>query len=456
MRKSGKWVAGDVSSGFTLSIYENTDEPIGGDSRVSELNILICGRNRLCAMWRLGFFFHEVAFGLLSVFIPLYIVTFKNTAILGGPLVALGVMTSLAVFFSIPASLLWGYLCDRTRHYRIFILLSFASSALILFFMALPFASNIVVFVVLYVVMQMLHVAHEAPKNVLIAEHYSREDWERSYGFYEGLTEIGFICGLAIGLFAFISTIALNVLAVDILYLCSGLSVVAFVLSVFLIADPLMIFERRLVGIERRIDYAYRGVESSSRMMDGLKYDGSLKETNFLGFALAIVLFALATGLLFTPMPLFLRQGLQLPTYMVYVAYIFNSVGATIGYFLMRRFARSINLKKQMPRFIFLRSLLVFGLVGMIELAVSRTLVTFVILVFMGFVYAMYYIMMLSLSMEIIPNGKVGLFDGLVGVGTALGSFMGPFLAEHLNYMPTFLIAAVIFLGAFLTLKVFS
>jgi len=109
-----------------------------------------------------------------------------------------------------------------------------------------------------------------------------------------------------------------------------------------------------------------------------------------------------------------------------------------------------------MPRFIFLRSLLVFGLVGMIELAVSRTLVTFVILVFMGFVYAMYYIMMLSLSMEIIPNGKVGLFDGLVGVGTALGSFMGPFLAEHLNYMPTFLIAAVIFLGAFLTLKVFS
>ena len=66
--------------------------------------------------------------------------------------------------------------------------------------MALPFAQSVLPFVILYVVMQVLHVSHEAPKNVLIAEHYSREDWEKSYGFYEGLTEIGFIIGLAIGL----------------------------------------------------------------------------------------------------------------------------------------------------------------------------------------------------------------------------------------------------------------
>jgi len=38
--------------------------------------------------------------------------------------------------------------------------------------------------------MQVLHVSHEAPKNVLIAEHYSRDEWEKSYGFYEGLTEM--------------------------------------------------------------------------------------------------------------------------------------------------------------------------------------------------------------------------------------------------------------------------
>src|SRR5271169_4595406 len=102
-------------------------------------------------MWRLGFFFNDLPFGLLTVFFPLYLVLFKNTSILGGPLLALGVMTSIAIFCSIPASFLWGFLCDKTRHYKIFILLSFSSIAILLFLMTLPFAQNLVAFVALYV-----------------------------------------------------------------------------------------------------------------------------------------------------------------------------------------------------------------------------------------------------------------------------------------------------------------
>jgi MFS family permease len=403
-------------------------------------------------MWRLGFLFHEIAFGLLSVFIPLYIVTFKDTSILGGPLVALGVMMSLALFCAIPGSFLWGYLCDATRHYKVFILLSFLSSAAILFLMTLPFAQNIILFVALYVVMQFLHVSHEAPKNVLIAEHYSRDQWEKSYGLYEGLTEIGFIAGLSIGLFAFAS----NLSPTGILYVCSGLSVVAFVLSVFLVADPLMIFERRLVGIERRMDFTNRGLESSSRLMDGLGWDGSLKQDNFLGFALAIVMFSLATSLFFTPLPIYLKQIFNGQTSMVYVAYILNSVGSTVGYFLISKRARSMDIRKQMPRYVFLRSMLIFLLIGVIQFAISPTILPLVILVFLGFAYAIYYIMMISISMELIPEGKSGYFDGLVGLGAAAGSFLGPFLAENLNYLPTFLIAGAIFFCAFLTLKVFA
>jgi MFS family permease len=362
----------------------------------------------------------------------------------------------VALFCAIPGSFLWGYLCDATRHYKIFIMLSFSSSAVILFLMTLPFAQNIILFVVLYVVMQVLHVAHEAPKNILIAEHYSREDWEKSYGFYEGLTEIGFIIGLAIGLLAFASTLTFSAIATYTLYLCSGLSVVAFILAVALIADPLMIFERRLVGIEKRIDYTYRGLISSSRMMDGLGYDGSLKQDNFIGFALAIVMFSLATSLFFTPLPIFLNQGLGLSKSWVYVAYILNSVGATAGYFLIRGRARSMNIRKQMPRFILLRSGLIFLLVAVVQFAIFPNILTGLLLVGLGFAYAMYYILMLSLSMELIPEGKAGLFDGLVGLGAAVGAFLGPFLAELLNYVPMFLIAAVIFLCAFVAFKLSS
>jgi MFS family permease len=408
-------------------------------------------------MWRLGFFFHEIAFGLLSVFIPLYLVAFNDTSILGGPLVALGVMTSIAVFCSIPASFIWGYLCDKTRHYKAFILLSFASSALLLFLMTLPFAQNIILFVILYIAMQVLHVAHEAPKNVLIAEHYSREDWEKSYGFYEAITEVGFIGGLAIGLvlsiglFAFTAALSPAVLAQYTLYLCSGLSVVAFVLAIALVADPLMIFERRLVGIERKIDFAYRGANSF-----GYGLNSVLKEPSFLGFAFAIVLFSLATSLFFTPLPIYLKTIFNGQNSMVYVAYILNSIGATAGYFLIRNRARSMDLRKQMPRYVLLRSLIIFGVIGVIELALFPTIMVGVLLVCMGFAYAMYYIMMLSLSMELIPEGKSGVFDGLVSLGAAAGSFLGPFLASNLNYVPTFAIAAVVFLFAFITLKIYA
>jgi len=406
------------------------------------------------AMWRLGFFFHEIAFGLLSVFIPLYVVTFKDTSVLGGPLVALGVMMSLSLFCAIPGSFLWGYLCDATRRYKAFILLSFLSSAALLFLMTLPFSQNIILFLGLYVVMQFLHVSHEAPKNVLIAEHYSRDQWEKSFGFYEGITEIGFIIGLAIGMVAFAS----NFGAVDILYVCSGLSVVAFVLSLLLVADPLMIFERRLVGIERRVDFTYRGLESSSRLMDGLGWDGSLKQDSFLGFALAIVMFSLATSLFFTPLPVYLKEIFGGQTSMVYGAYIFNSLGATVGYFLISRRARSMDIRKQMPRFVFSRSMLIFFLIGVVQFAFLPNIMTVIVLVLLGFVYGMYYIMMISISMELIPEGKSGLFDGLVGLGSAAGSFLGPFLVQVFlpNYIPTFLVAAVVFFAAFVALKRFS
>ena len=109
-----------------------------------------------------------------------------------------------------------------------------------------------------------------------------------------------------------------------------------------------------------------------------------------------------------------------------------------------------------MPRFVILRSLLIFALVGIVEFALFPKILVGLLLVFIGFAYAMYYILMLSLSMEVIPEGKAGFFDGLVGLGAGLGAFLGPFLANSLSFVILFAITAVIFLLAFITLKIFS
>ncbi len=397
-------------------------------------------------MWRLGFFFHEIAFGLLSVFIPLYMVS----PAIGGSLVDIGIMTALALLFSIPASFFWGYICDRTRRYKLFILLAFISITVILYLFTL--ATDVVTFTVLYIVMAVLHVAHEAPKNVLVTEHYSRDEWEKSFAYYEGTTEIGFVIGLLIGVFAS----ALGLTNISTLLLCSGLNLAAFVTSILFIADPIIIFERRLVGIERRIDYTYRGVESSSKLMDGLPSDKGFKEESFLTFGVAIILFSLASSIFFTPLPLFFSQQLGFEPSLIFLIYMLNSGGATLGYFFVGKRAISMDAKKQIRRFIFLRGFLVFILVAAVQFAFEPTLLSGAILIMLGFSYAAYFILMLSLSMSLIPLGKSGIFDVLVGLGGAAGSFLGPYLAEVIGFLPQFLIASVIFFAAFTILKIFS
>ncbi len=84
------------------------------------------------------------------------------------------------------------------------------------------------------------------------------------------------------------------------------------------------------------------------------------------------------------------------------------------------------------------------------------TLVT-TVLILMGFAYALFLVYMLSLSMELIPSGKAGLFNVLIGIGGACGSFIGPFIAaQTVGFTGVFIIAGAIFFIAYLTFKIFA
>jgi len=217
-----------------------------------------------------------------------------------------------------------------------------------------------------------------------------------------------------------------------------------------------MIFERRLVNIEKKLDYTYQGLGTFSKLMDGLSIREKFKAESFSAFGLGLVLFSLASSLFFTPLPVFFVQELAFPTSMVFMVYMLSSGGAVVGYFLAGRSATSPAAKAHMRRIVLLRGVLVFLLVAIVNFMVSTTLLASVILVLLGFAYAFYYILTLSLSMELIPAGRSGLFDGLVGVGAASGAFLGPFLAEILGFLPQFLIASFLFFLAFLVLKIFA
>jgi predicted MFS family arabinose efflux permease len=127
-----------------------------------------------------------------------------------------------------------------------------------------------------------------------------------------------------------------------------------------------------------------------------------------------------------------------------------------MGYFMIGGKAKAIDAKKQIRRLVLLRSFFIFLIAAAVFAAFSPTFITGAILVLLGFVYAVYHILMLSLTMELVPAGKNGIFDVLVGVGAATGSFAGPYLASLYGFLPQFLVAAAIIFLAFLILKISS
>ena len=399
-------------------------------------------------MWRLGFFFHEMGYGLLSIFLPLYVIA------IGGSLFEIGVMTSVALLLSIPTSFLWGYLCDRGKRYKRYILLSFLASTVLL--PLFTFTSSVLLLILLYSVMSMLHVAHEAPKNVLIAELYSRQDWEKSFAFYEGFTEVGWLIGLLLGFV--LSTLMLG--SATTLFLCAGLNLVAFLLSLVLVRDPAMVFERGLVSIEKSVDFASRGIFIASSMIDGVSVTTTkLKRDNVKAFCGGLILFSLATSILFTPMPIFVSNIVKtaaLPAGLVFAVFVLNSGGGVLGYALARKRSEQSMTKSSTSRLVFLRGIFAFLLILAAQLSAlaSVGLATAVLIVF-GFLNALFLVNTLSLSMEVIPAGKSGLFNVLIGVGGAGGSFLGPLIAQSFGFLTVFIMAGVVFLLAYVAFKIF-
>jgi len=105
---------------------------------------------------------------------------------------------------------------------------------------------------------------------------------------------------------------------------------------------------------------------------------------------------------------------------------------------------------------VLMRALLAFVLLAALQATSFNVLLTTGVLILMGFLFAVFMVHILSLSMELIPAGKAGLINVLIGVGGAFGSFIGPFIAQALGFLHVFVVAGVIFLAAFVLFEIFA
>jgi len=397
-------------------------------------------------MWIIGFLFHEMAFGLLSVFLPLYI-----TGSLGGSLIDIGIMAALANFVGVPFSFFWGYLCDKTRRYRIYILLSFSAMTVLLFLFSLT--NILVILIAVYSVIAVFHVAHEAPKNVLISESYSQNEWKKGFASYEALTELGWLSGLILGFVLF----GYGFNGTTLILLCSALNLIAFVTALLFVKDPILIFERRLVGIERTLSFAHKGISLASQALDGLQIKENLRRENLSIFCAGLLLFSLTASMLFTPLPVFFSTNLGIPRNLVFGIFALNTTGSFLGYVLAGKMAQKLDGRTVIKRANLVRGILPWIFLStVIWFSVFTLTLSVIALIIMGMTYGFFLISTLSLSMELIPEGKAGLFNALVGLGGASGCYIGSYMAENYGFPILFIIVSIGFFLSFIAFKTFA
>jgi predicted MFS family arabinose efflux permease len=55
--------------------------------------------------------------------------------------------------------------------------------------------------------------------------------------------------------------------------------------------------------------------------------------------------------------------------------------------------------------------------------------------------------------MELIPAGMAGLFDAFIGLGSAAGAYIGPYIAQTFGFTYAFIISGTTFFLAYISFK---
>jgi len=77
-------------------------------------------------------------------------------------------------------------------------------------------------------------------------------------------------------------------------------------------------------------------------------------------------------------------------------------------------------------------------------------------LTIMGAAYGFFLISVLSLSMELIPEGKAGMFNAIIGLGGAVGCYLGTYIAESYNFQTLFIISGIGFFLGYIAFKAYA
>ncbi len=390
----------------------------------------------------------DIATGPVGTLIQLYILELHGTVI------DVGLAITLFNAVSIPAAVIWGYVTDRFQSRKTILVLSCVAVSANL--VILPIAESISGVALIYGLFSLVSSASATPANLLIMESQRKSHWASAFARFSMVSSVGTTLGLLLGI-AWSNFLPISLLVLPL----SALSLASAVLSVVMIKQPAVSFEREFIVLQRRslqqrllaipliflrlpnvVDFksVFKGLRSALTRQLPLLY-------------LSIFVFYLASGLFNTSFVPSLRAA-GLSASAVFLVSMAANVAQTASFYFAGPYVEKRDLRKTAVAGLVVRSACYAGIGILAYLAsglpyLGGTLVLYPIAG--GLAFAIYYTSSNTMIFNTLgaknQGSRLGVYSALVGIATMIGSFVSGYVSFYFGFLATFALAAVCLAG---------
>ncbi|HUI00041.1 MAG TPA: MFS transporter [Nitrososphaerales archaeon] len=373
------------------------------------------------------------AVGLSNLLVILFL-----ASSLKGSVLEVGLLACTTSLVLMPSMVFWGWMADRARMYRPFLIFSFVATGAVL--LLVPMVHSVLELFAVAVVKSVAYAASMPSRQILMAESESHASWRSGFARLQFLECLGETAGLGIG---FVSSSALGFEGQ--FFLCGGLFFASALAVAGWVRDPVLVIERRLVGIERFADTLVTAstLVANAHAFPGYTTPGSIRRIfkPTLGFFMfGVFCFSLGAAALSSPLPVYFLRFY--PASSVFLLFFANNLGNTVGYLLVGGIAERPRRSLLMAAALRMATIPALFLVGGGQVGFTAG---FGLLAVMGGVWALFDVASTCMFLELARSGRVGLYGAFAGFGSAAGALLGGAVSMSYGFAVTFATCSLVY-----------
>lgn len=395
-------------------------------------------------LWMLASLPANVAAGPLSLLVTLYILE------LGGGALNVAYAMTLSSAITIPSVFLWGYITDLLNRRRVFIVVSYLSTALLI--LSLFFVKSVFAVTIIYAAVAFTWAANGAPLNLLVMENAEENRWARNFSVLQTISGAGATLGYLI---AWIVT-GVSTLNMLLLVLASS-ALASSVMAAKLIEEPtaasirtalqdgVHAFVYRIISIPNMLIR----IPSPTNIKNLFKFKGfaSIEKEFVLVFYLISFIFFFGSSIFNTEYPVGLKLSGMSEALIFFLSLLAMIVQVTIFYYYDKLTVNK-NSKKIATLSLVGRggAYAAMGLMFIFIRGLSFYVGNFIFYIFaIGVAYSIYYPTSYSILFKTLAGKKkgssIGIYSAVIGLGTLSGALISGAMSVAFGFGITFVFA---------------